>query len=43
GYDYVISIEHEDAIMSIEEGFQRAVQNLQQVILREPLKNMWWV
>ncbi|NTU18998.1 sugar phosphate isomerase/epimerase [Brevibacillus sp. HB1.2] len=43
GYDYVVSIEHEDAIMSIEEGFSRAVQNLQQVILREPVQNLWWV
>lgn len=43
GYDYAVSIEHEDAIMSIEEGFQRAVQNLQQVILREPVQNLWWV
>jgi sugar phosphate isomerase/epimerase len=43
GYDYVVSIEHEDAIMSIEEGFQRAVHNLQQVILREPVNNLWWV
>ncbi|NGQ97453.1 sugar phosphate isomerase/epimerase [Brevibacillus sp. SYP-B805] len=43
GYDYVISIEHEDALMSIEEGFQRAVANLQQVMLREPVKNLWWV
>ncbi|GAA3327855.1 hypothetical protein GCM10020331_069480 [Ectobacillus funiculus] len=25
-YDYVVSIEHEDAIMSIDEGFARAVK-----------------
>ncbi|MET3292948.1 UNVERIFIED_CONTAM: sugar phosphate isomerase/epimerase [Brevibacillus sp. OAP136] len=43
GYDGAISIEHEDALMSIEEGFTRAVANLQQVILREPIKNLWWV
>ena len=24
GYDYVVSIEHEDPLMSIEEGFHRA-------------------
>lgn len=43
GYDYVVSIEHEDGLMSIEEGFSKAVQNLQQVLIREPLGEMWWV
>lgn len=43
GYDYVVSIEHEDGLLSIEEGFGRAVQNLQQVVIREPLEEMWWV
>ncbi|MCL6456447.1 MAG: sugar phosphate isomerase/epimerase [Gorillibacterium sp.] len=43
GYDYVVSIEHEDGLMSVEEGFSKAVQNLQQVLIREPLGEMWWV
>lgn len=43
GYDDVVSIEHEDGLMSIEEGFGRAVQNLQQVLIREPIGDMWWV
>ncbi|MBC8080044.1 MAG: sugar phosphate isomerase/epimerase, partial [Gorillibacterium sp.] len=43
GYDYVVSIEHEDGLMSIEEGFSKAVQNLQQVLIREPLGEAWWV
>jgi sugar phosphate isomerase/epimerase len=43
GYDYVVSIEHEDGLMSIEEGFTKAVANLQQVLIREPLGQMWWV
>lgn len=43
GYDYVVSIEHEDGLMSIEEGFTKAVQNLQQVLIEEPLGEMWWV
>lgn len=43
GYDYVVSIEHEDGLMSIDEGFSRAVQNLQQVLINEPLGQMWWV
>ncbi|MBP1157760.1 MULTISPECIES: sugar phosphate isomerase/epimerase [unclassified Paenibacillus] len=42
GYDYVVSIEHEDGLMSIEEGFTKAVQNLQQVLIKEPLGEMWW-
>lgn len=43
GYDYVVSIEHEDGLMSIEEGFSKAVQNLQQVLIREPIGDMYWV
>ena len=43
GYDYVVSIEHEDGLMSVDEGFSRAVQNLQQVLIEEPLGEMWWV
>ncbi|WP_271400221.1 sugar phosphate isomerase/epimerase family protein [Salinicoccus roseus] len=41
-YDYVVSIEHEDGLMSIEEGFQTAVRNLQGVIIKEQPTNMWW-
>jgi len=43
GYDYVVSIEHEDGLMSVDEGFTKAVQNLQQVLIKEPLGEMWWV
>ncbi|MDF2814583.1 MAG: xylose isomerase [Paenibacillus sp.] len=43
GYDYVVSIEHEDGLMSIEEGFSKAVSNLQQVLITEPVGEMWWV
>ncbi|MHA6481226.1 sugar phosphate isomerase/epimerase family protein [Paenibacillus sp. strain BS8-2] len=43
GYDYVVSIEHEDGLMSVDEGFTKAVANLQQVLIREPLGEMWWV
>ncbi|WP_313638343.1 sugar phosphate isomerase/epimerase [Paenibacillus sp.] len=43
GYDYVVSIEHEDGLMSVEEGFSKAVSNLQQVLIEEPLTEMWWV
>ncbi|MDF2715902.1 MAG: xylose isomerase, partial [Paenibacillus sp.] len=30
-------------LMSVDEGFTKAVGNLQQVLLREPLGQMWWV
>lgn len=43
GYDYVVSIEHEDGLMSVEEGFSKAVDNLRQVLIEEPLSEMWWV
>lgn len=43
GYDYVVSIEHEDGLMSVDEGFTKAVENLQQVLIKEPLGAMWWV
>lgn len=43
GYDYVVSIEHEDPLMSIEEGFQRAVTNLKSVIITEKPTSAWWV
>ncbi|WP_062351362.1 sugar phosphate isomerase/epimerase family protein [Bacillus kwashiorkori] len=42
GYDYVVSIEHEDPLMSIEEGFTRAVTNLKSVLIREQPADMWW-
>ncbi|AEJ44180.1 sugar phosphate isomerase/epimerase family protein [Alicyclobacillus acidocaldarius] len=42
GYDGVISIEHEDSLMSIEEGFQKAVAFLRPLVIREKLQQMWW-
>jgi len=43
GYDHVISIEHEDGLMSIEEGFEKAVQFLKPIIISQALHDMWWV
>jgi len=43
GYDGVISIEHEDGLMSADEGFTKAVNNLKQLLMREPIGEMWWV
>jgi sugar phosphate isomerase/epimerase len=42
-YDYVVSIEHEDPIMSIDEGFERAVTNLKSVLINDTPSQMWWV
>ena len=36
GYDGVISIEHEDSYMSVEEGLNKAVSNLNQTVIFEP-------
>lgn len=42
GYDGVISIEHEDSLMSMSEGFEKAVAYLKGVILTQPLGKAWW-
>jgi sugar phosphate isomerase/epimerase len=36
GYDDVVSIEHEDSYMSVEEGLDKAVANLKQVLIFQP-------
>ena len=43
GYDGVLSIEHEDALASIDEGLSAAVAMLSRVVLREPAVEPWWV
>jgi len=42
GYDYVISIEHEDNLMDREEGFSKAAAFLKQVIIEKTPETMWW-
>ena len=42
GYDGVLSIEHEDSLMSMNEGFEKAVEYLKRVILRQPAGEAWW-
>jgi len=42
GYDHVLSIEHEDALMSIDEGLQRAIEFLTEAIIFEPPATPWW-
>ena len=43
GYDYVLSIEHEDPIMSINEGLNRAITNLRSVMIHDQPANPWWL
>ncbi len=42
GYDYVVSIEHEDALMSPAEGLAKAVAVLKEAIIFEPPGEMFW-
>ena len=42
GYDHVMSIEHEDAFASIDEGLRAAIELLGRVILRDPPVDAWW-
>ena len=42
GYDYVISIEHEDALASVDEGLRTAVAMLSRIVLAEPPAEAWW-
>ena len=42
GYDYVISIEHEDALMSGDEGLAKGMALLQEVNISEPPGEMFW-
>ena len=43
GYDYAISIEHEDSLMSQNEGLSKAVEMLKGVLITESTGDMWWV
>lgn len=42
GYDGTLSIEHEDSLMSKEEGLKKAVEFLGKVLIREPKPSTWW-
>ena len=42
GYDGVISIEHEDPLISADEGLSKAISFLKDKILQEPTGEMWW-
>jgi sugar phosphate isomerase/epimerase len=42
GYDYVISIEHEDPIMSMNEGLSKAIKVLNEAVMFEAPGEMFW-
>lgn len=42
GYDGAISIEHEDSLMSINEGLEKAVSFLQRLVIKEQPGQAWW-
>ncbi|HLK68976.1 MAG TPA: sugar phosphate isomerase/epimerase [Bryobacteraceae bacterium] len=43
GYDYVLSIEHEDSILSPEEGLTKAAAFLNGIVIRQQPAAAWWV
>jgi sugar phosphate isomerase/epimerase len=42
GYQGAISIEHEDSLMSVEEGFQKASSFLNNLLIKERISEIWW-
>ena len=43
GYDYVMSIEHEDSLMSPNEGLTKAAEFLNRLVIREETAAPWWI
>lgn len=43
GYDGVLSIEHEDSLLSPEEGLTKAANFLNELVIREKPGTAWWV
>ena len=42
GYDHVISIEHEDSLMSGDEGLKKAIEVLKNVVISAPAGAAYW-
>ena len=42
GYDGAVSIEHEDSLMSVNEGLGKAIAMLKDVMMFEQTGGMWW-
>lgn len=42
GYDYVLSIEHEDSLLSTKEGLHKALTTLEDAVVKEKAGPMFW-
>src|SRR6478736_5300196 len=42
GYDHVLSIEHEDSIMSSDEGLKKAIAFLKDIVIADPAGEAYW-
>jgi sugar phosphate isomerase/epimerase len=42
GYDHVVSIEHEDSLMTADEGLRKAIAFLRDIIISEPAGDAYW-
>jgi sugar phosphate isomerase/epimerase len=43
GYDHVLSIEHEDSLLSAEEGLTKAANFLNGIVIRDKPGAAWWI
>ena len=43
GYDHVLSIEHEDSLMTADEGLRKAISFLRDIVIDKPAGAAWWV
>jgi sugar phosphate isomerase/epimerase len=43
GYDNVLSIEHEDSLLSPEEGLRKAALFLNEIVIKEQPATAWWM
>ena len=43
GYDWALSIEHEDSLMSQNEGLSKAVGTLKNCLITEDCAAAWWI
>ena len=43
GYDHVLSIEHEDGLLSADEGLTKAAAFLNDLVIRQQPGSAWWV
>ena len=42
GYDGSVSIEHEDALMSVKQGLEKAIAFLKDVMITDKPATAWW-